>query len=186
MKVGIQKEPIKNPIAKVFSLGLSSGLGLGYIPWASGTFGSLLGIPLGLILLQVNPWIAFGVLALLVVVSAPIVERSCKHWGVMDSSKVVWDEVIGMAITLLGLRRQLQTSSNFWECSITGNSYPIPEWSYIVVAFLVFRILDIFKPFPAKSLDRSATGMGVILDDVVAGLYGALIMWGLTRMAWPI
>ncbi len=158
-------------------MGLSSGLGLGYAPVASGTFGSLLGIPLGLLLLQYPSWLALIVLAVLVVVTAPICHRACLHWGQMDSGRVVWDEVLGMAIALLGLRGPIYS-----QLQIDSSRPVFPEWPAIVVAFLAFRVFDIFKPYPARSFDRRDTGYGVILDDVVAGLYAALTVWCLIKI----
>jgi phosphatidylglycerophosphatase A len=84
-----------------------------------------------------------------------------------------------MAIALLGLRgpvySQLQIDS----------SRPIyPEWPAVLVAFLAFRVFDIFKPYPARSFDRIDNGYGVILDDIVAGLYAALSVWCLIRIGW--
>jgi phosphatidylglycerophosphatase A len=182
MKIQVEKQEITNPFKKIFVLGLSTGLGLGYMPFAPGTFGSLLGIPFGIALLHMAPWAAALLLAVLVIATAPVVERACRHWGVMDSGRVVWDEVIGQGIAILGLRASLTRSTD----SVLWGSVDIPEWQYLVLAFVIFRILDIYKPYPARGFDRKATGLGVILDDVVAGLYTALVMWSLIRISWPI
>lgn len=178
MKKEIPAKKIENPVQRVFTLGLSSGLGLGYAPIAPGTFGSLLGIPLGLLLLQYPGWMSAIVLTVLVFATAPIVERACHHWGEMDSGKVVWDEVLGQAIALLGMRGVVLNEK------MTTDSFVFPSIASIVVAFFVFRIFDIFKPFPARSFDQRDNGQGVILDDIVAGLYAALVVWSLARMGW--
>jgi phosphatidylglycerophosphatase A len=179
MKKSIEAQPIQNPLARLGILGLSSGLGLGYIPFASGTFGSLLGIPLGLLLLQYPSWMSLLLLTLLVVITAPVCERACKHWGVSDSGRVVWDEVLGMTIALLGLRGPIYS-----QLQIEPGSFVWPEGSSVVVAFVAFRIFDIFKPFPAKVFDRRESGFGVIMDDVVAGLYAAITVWSLIKINW--
>jgi len=179
MKKQIEPQKIQNPLARFGVLGLSTGLGLGYAPVAPGTFGSILGIPLGLLLLQYPSWIALIVLSVLVVATAPICERACKHWGQMDSGRVVWDEVIGMAIALLGLRGPIYS-----QLQIEPGNFIWPDWTSVVVAFVAFRIFDIYKPFPAKVFDRRETGYGVILDDVVAGLYAALTVWCLIKIRW--
>jgi len=179
MKKPISPQPISNPIKKFAVLGMSSGLGLGYAPIAPGTFGSLLGIPLGLLLLQYPSWISLIVLSALVLLTAPVVERACKHWGQMDSGRVVWDEVLGQAIALLGLRGPIYS-----QLQIDSSQFIFPDWSAVLVAFLAFRIFDIFKPYPARSFDRRDTGFGVILDDVVAGLYAALTVWCLLKIGW--
>jgi len=88
----------------------------------------------------------------------------------MDSSKVTFDEVLGQAITLIGLRGFVR---------IEG---VMPPWYFILAAFLIFRILDIVKPFPARTMDNKPSGWGVMLDDVVAGIYGALVISAAARM----
>jgi phosphatidylglycerophosphatase A len=179
MKKPITPEPIANPVARVAVLGLSSGFGLGYAPVASGTFGSLLGIPLGLYLLQYPSWMSLIVISVLVVLTAPVVERACRHWGQMDSGRVVWDEVIGQAIALLGLRGPVYS-----QLQMDSSRFVLPDWTAVAVAFLAFRAFDIFKPFPARGFDRRDSGYGVILDDVVAGLYAALTVWCLIKIRW--
>ncbi|MEO5667732.1 MAG: phosphatidylglycerophosphatase A [Bdellovibrionota bacterium] len=179
MKKSITPEPISNPAKRFAILTLSTGLGLGYAPVAPGTFGSLLGIPLGLLLLQYPSWMSFIVLSVLVIATAPVVERACKHWGQMDSGRVVWDEVIGQAIALLGLRGPIYSQLQM------DSTHPVyPSIPAVVVAFLAFRAFDIFKPYPARSFDRRDSGYGVILDDVVAGLYAALTVWCLIKIRW--
>lgn len=178
MQKTIEARPIKNPLKKSLVLGLSTAGGVGYAPVAPGTFGSLVGIPLGLFLLQYPGWMAAIVLAVLVMATAPVVARACQHWGVMDSGRVVWDEVLGQAIALLGLRAWVLAEQE------TGSGFVMPPVMAIVIAFLAFRVFDIFKPFPAKTFDRKPSGLGVILDDVVAGLYAALLMASLLRIGW--
>jgi len=178
MKKKIEATPIKNPAAKFGILGLSTALGAGYAPIAPGTVGSLLGIPFGLWLLQYPGWMAGIIIGVLCFVTAPIVERACHHWGEMDSGKVVWDEVIGMAIALLGLRGVVRLEK------LDVGGFVAPSWESIIVAFIEFRIFDIFKPFPAKTFDQKDSGLGVILDDVVAGLYAALLVWSLVKINW--
>jgi phosphatidylglycerophosphatase A len=168
------KEIVKRPITNVFQrrlfLAISTGAGTGYAKYAPGTFGSLLGIPLGLWWLQFPGWVAMLMAAALILILVPIVQRSCEHWGVADASMVTIDELIGQAITLIGLRHFVRNE----EC--------LPPWYYILGAFVLFRILDITKPFPARSMDRQPNGWGVMLDDTVAGVYGALVLYGIVRI----
>ena len=173
MKKLVAAEPIKNPAARVLILGAASGLGLGYTPKAPGTAGSLLGIPLGLYLLTIPTWMALLILFALFVPSCWIAGRAGLHWGNRDSGRIVLDEVIGQAITLLGLRGLYLHAGGYIENF---------DWIFVALAFGAFRILDIVKPFPAKSFDRQATGFGVMTDDVVAGLYGALIVRALVKI----
>jgi phosphatidylglycerophosphatase A len=162
--------PILNKVNKFFILSTASGLGLGLIPMAPGTFGSLLGLPLGLWFLKFPIYYGFAICFLLLLVLIPIAHRAAKHWGHMDCQKIVCDEVLGQTITLLGLRGLW---TQFDRAEALG---------FVVFSFAVFRILDITKPFPAKLFDRKPSGFGIMADDVVAGLYGAIIVWGTARI----
>ena len=83
------------------------------------------------------------------------------HFGGIDPGPVVIDEVIGMLVTLA-----------FVPVNLTG----------AIVAFVLFRLLDVVKPWPARRLEHLPGGFGVVLDDVMAGVYGNLVMWGLVRL----
>jgi phosphatidylglycerophosphatase A len=183
MEKNIPVRPIANPVARILILGISSGFGLGYMPWAPGTFGSLLGIPFGIFLLQIPPWEAAILVAVLVVASSPLVFRACQAWGRSDCRRVVWDEVIGQGVAILGLRRSLSVSE-WW--SNRGQSVEVPNLWMLLAAFVAFRAFDILKPFPVRSFDERDSGFGVVMDDVVAGLYAALVVWILNRMTMPI
>jgi phosphatidylglycerophosphatase A len=183
MEKPITPTPIQNPLKRILILGLSSGLGLGYMPKAPGTFGSLLGIPFGLFLLQQPPWLAALCVLFLVLVSVPMVHRAGHHWGKLDSGRIVWDEVLGQGIALLGLRPNL-SPSEWW--SLRGHNFSVPSFAWIAVAFVAFRAFDISKPFPVRSFDEKDSGFGVIMDDVCAGLYAALLIWVLYRINLPI
>jgi phosphatidylglycerophosphatase A len=171
MKINVEKNEIKNPIIKFFTLSISTGFGLGYSPFAPGTAGSLLGLVAGWYLIQFPVWMSLAVLFLATLLTLPLINKTCLHFGVMDSQKIVWDEVIGQAIGMLSLRHFIKV----------GESHP--PWTHVVAAFVIFRLLDIFKPFPAKTFDRQATAFGVMADDVVAGLYTALILHAFIRLS---
>jgi len=135
----------------------ATGAGLGYAPVASGTFGSLLGIVLYLALLQVTTAAVPTLLLLAVAVVAAIVVagRADAILQEHDSGKIVIDEIVGMAIALVG--------------------FP-PTFTNVVVIFVLFRILDVVKIWPASYCDRDMPGgAGVVLDDVVSGIYANLI-----------
>lgn len=166
----IVKHPFTNNLQKNIYLGISTGFGTGYAKYAPGTVGSLLGIPLGYWWLQFPGWVAVVMATVLLLICVPLVQRSCEHWGVADAQKITIDEVLGQAITFIGLRHYVR---------IEG---VMPPWYYALAAFLVFRLLDIAKPFPARSLDRQPNGWGVMLDDVVAGVYGALVLYGAVKI----
>lgn len=169
MKRQITPQPIRNPLARWITLGVSSGLGLGYAPVAPGTFGSLLGIPLGLYLLTLPTWMVMVIFVGLFFVFAALAERACLHWGQTDSGRVVSDEVLGQAIAIFGIRSVIHEG-------------PVSQWIFVAVAFGLFRLFDIVKPFPAKTFDRQESGIGVIADDVVAGLYAALVVLAVSKI----
>jgi phosphatidylglycerophosphatase A len=136
---------------------LADGLGLGRIPFAPGTFGTLLGIPLYFLLSAFLPWpLYLAVVVATLPVSAWICGVGARHHGVPDPSMVVWDEVVGMLVAL--------------TAAPAG-------WAPVVVAFIAFRAFDILKPFPVGWLDaRVPGGWGVLLDDVVAGIYALAVV----------
>lgn len=179
MKQEIPVEKITNPIQRFFTLGISTGLGLGYVPRAPGTAGSLLGIPVGLWLLQLPTWAALSICAVLFFIFSKLADRAARHWGQDDCQKIVSDEVLGQALTFLSLRHSPLLSS-YQICPST--TWMLPPLSFIVVGFVVFRALDIVKPYPARTFDRQSGGFGIQADDVVAGLYGALVLAGLSRI----
>lgn len=141
---------------------LASGAYVGYVPVASGTFGSLLALPL-LVGLGWSGWPPVVVVALIVVASVlamPVCGRAGRIYGVSDSSRIVLDEICGMAIA--------------------GALLPPTVWT-LGLAFFAFRFFDIVKPFPAGYFDRHVkNGFGVMADDLVAGLYANLVVRVLT------
>ena len=163
----VTPQPIQNPIAKVLVLGSATGLGLGLLPVAPGTWGSLLGIPFGLWLLTFTPYWAILICLAFFIPAVWVSDRAGLHYGHRDSGKIVIDEVLGQGITLLGCYHFMGQSNL--------SSTQIP-WAAILLAFGLFRLLDIVKPFPARTMDRQANGLGVMADDVVAGLYGAILV----------
>jgi phosphatidylglycerophosphatase A len=171
MKELIPAQKIKNPFYRFLCLGVGTGLGLGYVPFAPGTAGSLLGIVLGLCLIKIPIWQSLIVLGILCVITLPLIKRACEHFGQMDSPKIVWDEVIGQALGMLSLRHFVRVE----EVS--------PPWTFVLASFFIFRLLDIVKPFPAKTLDNTPTAFGVMADDVVCGLYTALILHAFIRLS---
>jgi phosphatidylglycerophosphatase A len=87
---------------------------------------------------------------------------SARRLGVHDHSGIVWDEVVGMYLTLLAIG---------------------PEPAWILAAFMLFRLFDIWKPWPIRDLDHSLHGgFGIMLDDVIAALYAAGVLLFLQRI----
>ncbi len=145
----------------------ASGFFIGYVPLASGTFGSVLGIPVALgqaRLASWNSWAAVASFALFVCVASWVAGRAEEIFGRKDSSRIVIDEVAGyLAATLL---------------------LP-PTWGILLGAFVLFRLFDVLKPFPAARIDRElGGGWGVVLDDVVAGIYAQACLRVLVAMGY--
>ena len=158
-KEQIPSTPIKNPLSRLLVLGVSSGLGLGYFPKAPGTAGSLLGLLLGWATLKWSLPTTLAVFVFLFFIFSWFAQRACRHWGELDAQRIVSDEVLGQAIAFMAFRQM-------------GGVLNLEHW---LLAFVLFRAFDIAKPFPARSFDRRVkNGYGVMLDDVVAGLYAAI------------
>ena len=135
---------------------------VGYAPVAPGTFGSLLALGFYyLIRRQQSNAIELGAIAVIVVIGLWSATEAEHHFGGIDPGPVVIDEVVGMLITLA--------------------LHPVNFWG-AVIGFFIFRVLDIVKPWPARRLELLPGGFGVVLDDVMAGIYGNLIVWGLVSL----
>ena len=141
---------------------LASGSFVGYVPVAPGTFGSLLAIPMlvGLTHSGLSTAAVVMLLAAAGFAAMPICGRAGRLYGQADSSRIVLDEICGMLIA--------------------GALLPATAWT-LTLAFLAFRLFDIVKPFPAGHFDRHVkNGVGVVADDLVAGVYANLVVRMLT------
>lgn len=141
---------------RFFILTLSSNGGLGYAPVASGTFGTLAGIPC-FYLLSLLPWpLALLTLFALTLLSFWISDLAGQIYGVADDGRIVIDELVGYLVTVIML--------------------PF-SWQTALLAFFWFRLFDISKPPPVSWFDRTwKNGVGVVLDDVMAGIYAAVAL----------
>jgi phosphatidylglycerophosphatase A len=139
---------------KVFNYLIATGLGLGYSPLAPGTAGSLLGLLLMYLMFPLSVWLivlTISILFILGVYTGTVLEKD--HGP--DPSLVVIDEIVGMMISLILVPR-------IW-------------WIY-GSAFLLFRIFDIIKPPPINASQKLKGGWGIMIDDVLAGLYTLIII----------
>mgnify|MGYP001811982911 CR=1 FL=1 len=135
---------------------LAFGCGTGLAPVAPGTFGSLPGVLLFWLTLESGLYVQLAVALLLILAGIWICGESARRIGVHDHGGIVWDEIAGMYITLLVA-----------PVTVTG----------FVLAFVLFRVMDIVKPWPIRDLDhRIHGGLGIMLDDLVAALYAALLL----------
>jgi len=132
----------------------------GFSPVAPGTAGTLAAIPLAFGLSRLG-WPAYlGATALLFVLGAVAAARAGRHWGVIDASRIVIDEVVGylIAVALVPFS---------WPAALLGAAF--------------FRLFDIWKPWPVSALDRIESGLGVMLDDVVAAVFAWVALRVLSR-----
>jgi phosphatidylglycerophosphatase A len=159
-----------------FALLIATALGLGYIPIAPGTFGSLAGLVVlcwsaltatGSRILLLHLVVAF-IVAAIGVWSA---DRAAIFWQQKDPQRVVIDEVSGQHLTLL-----LGIAAPLWR-GPQPISHFVLSWKYLVVGFILFRVFDIWKPFPVRDAESLPGGWGIMADDWVAGLYAALGLW---------
>lgn len=135
---------------------LALGFGSGLAPKAPGTFGTLAALPLVWLLAM----LPFGWSAAVIVAGAVLGVYLCdvvsRDIGAEDHGAIVWDEIIGFAITL-------------WAVPFSTEN--------VLIAFVLFRLLDILKPWPIRWFDRNVHGgLGVMLDDIVAGVLACLLL----------
>ena len=143
---------------------LAFGLGLGLAPKAPGTFGTLLGVPAWFALSQLPPLAYFATVAALFAFGCWLTGESARRLGEHDVPGIVFDEVVGFLVTTAPL------------LPVFGHP-PYPYWMLLAAAFVVFRVFDIWKPWPIRRLDAGVPGgFGIMLDDLVAGLYGAAVL----------
>jgi phosphatidylglycerophosphatase A len=135
---------------------LATGFYIGNIPFAPGTFGSLIGLPLCFALTGISLAPAMLGTLFFILFAVCIADAAEKILKQSDPGCIVIDEIAGMMVTLIGLPFN-----------------PIT----VVIGFIIFRILDILKPFPIRNLDkRIPGGLGVVADDVAAGIIANLLL----------
>ena len=142
---------LKNPIHA-----LALGFGTGLSPKAPGTVGTLVGVAAFLIIdhFIVSDIVYLGITLLGFIAGIFICQYTAKALGVHDHPAIVWDEVIGYLVTM---------------------AFAPSGWLWVLIGFVLFRLFDIWKPWPIRLIDRSVHGgFGIMLDDVLAGIYAAL------------
>jgi len=134
---------------------IATALGAGYAPIAPGTFGSAVGVLLWLALPNIH-WLQLLAIVVISVVGAWSGSVAEEHFDRRDPGQVVVDEVAGMMVTLA--------------------FNPLPGFAWGVAAFALFRLADIIKPFPVNRLERLPGGIGIMADDLAAGIYANLAL----------
>jgi phosphatidylglycerophosphatase A len=163
------------------SLAIATAFGLGYLPKAPGTWGSLGGVAISLGMAWIfsrktlywanmerdaNFWTAgltpayveYVIVVLIAILGVYVAERAAKYAGKKDPQFVVIDEVSGQMITY------------FFP-------FTVLNWKSLVLGFILFRVFDIWKPFPARQAESLPGGWGIMADDWIAGIYAALGLW---------
>ncbi len=142
---------IKHPI-HILAFGFGSGLA----PVAPGTFGTLVGILFYLPMRELTLPLYLGITVFLSLVGIWLCGRTATDLGVHDHPGIVWDEIVGYLITMIAAPQ---------------------GWGWIVAGFLLFRLFDITKPWPIMAIDKGlGGGMGIMLDDVLAGIYACVCL----------
>lgn len=144
---------LKNPIHA-----LSLGFGTGLAPKAPGTFGTLVGVALYWLLcsLQLSLVLYIAITILCFAVGVWMCAYTAKALGVHDHPAIVWDEVVGYLVTM---------------------TFAPSGWLWMVIGFALFRLFDIWKPWPIRVIDRKVHGgFGIMFDDVLAGVYAAIVL----------
>ena len=137
------------------ALVIATSLGAGYAPLAPGTFGSAVGLLLWFVLPK-TIWVQVVTIVLVCVAGAWSGSVAEQHFKRRDPGQVVVDEVAGMMVTLV--------------------LNPVAGFGWVIAAFLLFRAADIIKPFPVNRLEGLPGGIGIMADDVMAGVYANLAL----------
>ena len=145
---------------------LAFGFGTGLAKKAPGTWGTVAGLAVMPLLYLLPLWLALLWIALASVFGIWLCGRVADDLGVHDHGGIVWDEMVGIWMTLI----------------LLPNS-----WQWWLLGFIVFRVLDILKPWPISLLDRHVGGgLGIMVDDMLAGLIAAALLYALRFMQLPL
>lgn len=130
--------------------------GVGYLPLCPGTWASAAAVGLYYTLRDTPLWCVIGVAAVLMMVGFLVCSRAERMFGKKDSSYIVIDEAATMFVLLVFVPHATMS---------------------IIAAFVLFRIFDIVKPYPIKKIEHFSGSWGIMIDDIVAGIYTAVFVW---------
>jgi len=152
----VKAKPIPLSAMKDPVLILALGFGTGLARFAPGTFGTLAAIPLYWFMQPLSLLYYSLITLVLLVVGIFLCGSAAQKLGVHDHPGIVWDEIVGYLITMF-----LAPAGIMW----------------IIIGFVLFRIFDIWKPWPINWLDAKVSGgLGIMVDDVLAGIYAAVVL----------
>ncbi len=155
----------RNSFADILILALATGLGVGLIPWAPGTFGSLWGLVLveRMQALSLGP-VGWGLVSVVIgLAGVGICGAAARGFNRKDPGAVVFDEIAAFPVVFAIVPLTLTSG---------------------VLGFLLFRLFDILKPWPCRKLEQLPGGWGVMADDLMAGVYAGAVLWAC--MAWLV
>ncbi|OGP89749.1 MAG: phosphatidylglycerophosphatase A [Deltaproteobacteria bacterium RBG_16_48_10] len=138
-----------------FVLLFATGLGVGFSPVVPGTMGTLLAIPIYYFISSISSPLYELTLVAFFFFSSWISNQAEQYWGKKDDRRIVIDEMMGFFITMLWVQKSLL---------------------FLAAGFVLFRFFDILKPFPIRRIERVKAGYGVVLDDVLAGVYANVVL----------
>jgi phosphatidylglycerophosphatase A len=175
------------------ALFFATACGLGYLPKAPGTWGSLGGlvvvtaaaiyastIPFGDFRRDYDPFIHLAVFLATCVIGVWSASRAARFWGEKDPQRVVIDEVSGQYLTIMvGCGLPYYVTPRIFEIGSLGNItwHSALNWKNLLLGLILFRLFDIWKPFPARQAESLPGGWGIMADDWVAGMYAAILLW---------
>ncbi len=138
-----------------FILFVATGFGAGFSPVVPGTMGTLLAIPIYYFGSSISSPLYALTLVAFFFFSSWVSNQAERYWGTKDDRRIVIDEIMGFLVTMLWVPKSI---------------------SSMIAGFILFRFFDILKPFPIRHLERVESGFGVVLDDVLAGIYSNIIL----------
>lgn len=145
---------------------LALGFGSGLAPFAPGTFGTLAAIPLYLLIALLPLWGQVAVIMVAFVIGIYLCQTTADALGVHDHPAIVWDEFVGLWLTMLALPLLKQ---------------PVTVW-LLLLGFVLFRLFDIIKPWPIRWVDAHVHGgFGIMLDDVLAAVFAGICLFLLIK-----
>ena len=151
---------------KSLVLWIATGFGFGFSPFAPGTVGTLWGLPLAWAISLIPSTIGQVIIILgLIAIGIPMCSRAARELQKKDPGSVVWDEIATVPITFFMVPAELMTRP-----------------SVLVAGFILHRVFDISKVPPARQIEKLPDGTGIMLDDVVAGVYSCLALHLLLRL----
>ncbi|MDH5179122.1 MAG: phosphatidylglycerophosphatase A [Gammaproteobacteria bacterium] len=135
---------------------LSLGFGSGLSPLAPGTAGTLAALPLIILMQQLSISLYLAITLMVCFIGIYLCGETAQRLGVHDHGAIVWDEIAGYMLTMFA--------------APTG-------WLPLLMGFVLFRLFDIWKPWPIRLLDQNVSGgIGIMLDDILAALYAAVLL----------